>query len=88
MQPSISQSDKFKEDYARYQAAIDKTNDLQLKTELRSLLNQLVTEVKAIDSFYNDLSTGSGIVSRVEETRSTLTSLRKELEKRIAPLNS
>ena len=86
MQPSISHSDRFKADCERYREAIELTTDLHTKNTLSNLLVKLVSEARRIDQFYNELSTGSGIISHVEESRSSLTGIRKELERLCASL--
>jgi len=88
MQPLISNSKRFKEDCDRYQSAIDKTTDPQLKLEMSELLRKLVFEVRNIDSMHNDMLVNMNATSKVNDGRSALISIRKELEKRVASLIS
>ncbi len=88
MQPSISQHERFKADCDRYKKAIESTNDPQIKNAMSTLLTKLISEANRIDQFYNELTTGIGIVSHVDDTRSSLTSIRKELERYCTSLKS
>jgi|AntAceMinimDraft_5_1070358.scaffolds.fasta_scaffold01753_2 hypothetical protein len=86
MLPLISKNERFKADCQKYKHFIDSTDNIQLKIEVTTLLNQLMAEARQIDSFYQSLSSGAGIASRVEDTRNKLSSIRKDLEKRCASL--
>lgn len=79
----ISQSERFKEDVKRYQEAIDKIENPQKRNELTKLLSDLVQEVKAIDEFYENLKLGAALPSRVDETRSEVITIRKELDRKL-----
>jgi len=84
MQLSINQSERFKADYEKFKSAIDKIEDTKQKTELGQLLSQLVDEVNSIDKFYDGMLSGKGMPSRVADARSSITTIRKELERRLS----
>jgi molecular chaperone GrpE (heat shock protein) len=86
MLPSISQHERFKSDCKRYREAIEQSTDPQIKDTLSNLLRKLMSEANRIDQFYNELSTGAGMPSHIEESRSSLTSVRQELERVLASL--
>lgn len=88
MHPSISQNERFIADCKRYTNVINNSTDLQIKETMSNLLKKLIAEANRIDQFYNELSTGVGIVTQVEETRNSLSSIRKELERYCTSLNS
>ena len=88
MLPSISQHERFKSDCKRYREAIEQSNDPQIKNEISNLLRKLMSEANRIDQFYNEISTGVGMPSNVEESRSSLTSIRQELERIVSSLRS
>jgi hypothetical protein len=88
MLPSISQNERFKSDCKRYREAIEHATDPQIKEAISNLLKKLMSEANRIDQFYNELSTGAGMPSHIEESRSSLTSIRQELERAVASLNS
>ena len=81
MHSSISQHERFKADCDRYRKAIEHTSDQQIKDAMSNLLKKLISEANRIDQFYNELSTGIGIISHIDESRSSLTGIRKELER-------
>lgn len=81
---SISRSERFKKDYENYKTAIDQIEDSQTKTELNRLLVDLVNEVKSIDQYYENLAIGSDMPSRIDDSRSSITSIRKELDRRLS----
>lgn len=81
MLPSISQNERFKSDCKRYREAIEHTTDPQIKDAISNLLRKLISEANRIDQFYNELSTGAGMTSHIDESRSSLTSIRTELER-------
>jgi hypothetical protein len=83
MQLSISQSDRFKEDYNRYKSAIEKIEATDKKHELMKLLNQLVEAVNSVDKFYLNLTEGSGLQNQTGDYRSSIISIRKELNRRL-----
>jgi hypothetical protein len=86
MQLSISQHDRFKADCKKYREAIESTTNPQIKEAMTTLLRKLMSEAKRIDQFYNEISSGAGLVSHIDESRSSLTSIRKELERYCASL--
>jgi hypothetical protein len=86
MLPSISQHERFKSDCKRYREAIEHATDPQVKDTISNLLRKLMSEANRIDQFYNELSTGVGMPSHIEESRSSLTTIRQELERVVASL--
>ena len=81
---SISRSERFKKDYENYKNAIDQLEDSQTKTELNRLLLDLVNEVKSIDQYYENLAIGSDMPSRIDDSRFSITAIRKELDRRLS----
>jgi len=88
MLPSISQNERFKSDCTRYREAIEHATEPQIKDAISNLLKKLISEANRIDQFYNELSTGAGMPSHIEESRSSLTSIRQELERTVTSLKS
>jgi hypothetical protein len=76
---SISQSERFKSDVSRYQAAIDQIENLQKKTKMLTLLDELIREVAAIDKVYENLN--FKLERPATPDRSKILSIRKELER-------
>lgn len=88
MHTSISQHERFKSDCDRYKQAINSVTDPQIKDAMSELLRKLVAEANRIDQFYRELSTGVGIITQVDESRTSLTNIRKELERYCSSLKS
>lgn len=88
MQPSISQNERFKEDCKKYRAAIESTNNPHVKNEMTTLLTKLISEANRIDQFYSEMTTGMGLTTHIEESRGSLSSIRKELERHYTSLKS
>lgn len=90
MHLSISQSKRFKEDCERYQLAIEKAIDPQIKLEISDLLRRLILEARNVDNLHNDsdMFTNKKAPSNADSNRTVLVGIRKELEKRVASLIS
>jgi len=76
---SISQSERFKNDVDVYQSAINQIENLQKKTKLQNLLDDLVREVSAVDKLHENLNFMVGKPAAVD--RSKIVSIRKELDR-------
>lgn len=88
MLPSISKSDRFRSDCDRYKTYISNLTDSAKKEKLNDIYKKFVNAAKSIDVYYEDLSSGIGIPASVEQARTTLADLRKELEKHCSSASS
>jgi len=79
----IQNTERFKADVKRYTEAIEKIPEGQSKTEARSLLNNLINEVKNMDNMYMDMVYSKQLTSLGGEIRDKITSLRKQLDSRL-----
>ena len=74
----------FKEDYNRYQKQILEISDEHLKTELTDLLLMLSREVSAIDMHHETLLVNGRMPSSLSDSRSSLASIKKKLDAKLA----
>ncbi len=74
---------RFLEEYKNWYDKISRVTDENAKTELTRLLQQLVNEVKRIDSHHNDLLIKTSVDHSIKESRESLISLRRKISNKI-----
>ena len=79
----IQNTERFKSDVKRYSEAIEKIPEGPSKTEAKTLLNNLIYEVKNMDNMYMDMIYSNQLTSLGSELRDKITSLRKQLDSRL-----
>jgi hypothetical protein len=79
----IQNTERFKSDVKQYSEAIEKIPEGQSKTEAKSLLNNLINEVKNMDNMYMDMVYSKQLTSLGGEIRDKITSLRKQLDSKL-----
>ena len=79
----LIKSQKFQEDYNRYQSAILKMPDGNLKKEVTQLLNELVSEIKKLDHRHMEMINSRQMASVGTEIKQDITTIRKQLELKI-----
>ena len=77
----ISQSETFKNEYRRITKFIDETNDTNIKNQIQSLLNELISYVKKIDNFHSDLVNIGKLPDDMSEARGKIVETRKKIFK-------
>jgi len=75
----LSKSERFIKEYEDFKTRISKVSDPKKQAELTSLLNQLVNEVRAIDSKHGEISMIGRLPGAVTDLRENLTNIRKTL---------
>jgi len=75
----LSKSERFIQEYEDFKSRISKISDPKKQAELTSLLNQLVAEVRAIDSKHTEISMMGRLPGAVTDLRENLTNIRKSL---------
>lgn len=80
---ALHKTEKFKEDIKRYNDAIDLLSDDNLKSEARSLVNNLLFEVKKMDNMYSDMVYNRQLNSTGNEFRENISLIRKRLEEKL-----
>ena len=79
----LIKSQKFQEDYNRYQSVILKMPDGNLKKEVTQLLNELVFEIKKLDQRHIEMINSRQMASVGTEIKQDITTIRKQLELKI-----
>lgn len=79
----LQKTEKFQNDVKRYNDIIENLSSDKEKLEARRLLNDLIYEVKNMDNMYVDMVYAKQLPSMGNEIKNKITSIRKELEKRL-----
>lgn len=79
----LHNTERFKNDVARYTAAIDKISNEQEKLESKKLLSDLIYEVKNMDNMYIDMIYAKQLPTMGNEMRDKIMSIRKKLEEKL-----
>jgi hypothetical protein len=79
----IQNTERFKSDVKRYSEAIEKIPEGPSKTEAKTLLNNLIYEVKNMDNMYMDMIYSNQLTSLGSELRDKITARRKQLDSRL-----
>lgn len=75
----LSKSERFLKEYEDFKTRIGKIQDPTKKAELTQLLNQLVSEVKAIDNKHGEINVAGRLPGAVNDLRDNLTNIRKAI---------
>ncbi len=79
----LQNTERFKNDLARYTEAIDKISNEQEKLAAKKLLNDLIYEVKNMDNMYVDMVYAKQLPTMGNEMREKIILLRKQLDNTI-----
>jgi hypothetical protein len=79
----LQNTERFKNDLARYNDAIDKITNEQEKLTAKKLLNDLIYEVKNMDNMYLDMIYAKQLPTMGNEMRDKISSIRKQLDQKI-----
>ena len=79
----LQNTERFKNDLARYSDAIDKISNEQEKLAATRLLNDLIHEVKNMDNMYVDMVYAKQLPTMGNEMRDKIGSIRKQLDAKI-----
>ncbi len=82
----LQNTERFKNDLARYTEAIDKISNEQEKIAAKKLLNDLIYEVKNMDNMYVDMVYAKQLPTMGNEMREKIIILRKQLDNKIKNL--
>jgi hypothetical protein len=80
---TIENSEVFKKEFRMFGEKISSIKDEQTRKELNGKLNELLREVRLIDSQHRDIFDKKTISSTVPESRSKLMEIRKYLDQRL-----
>lgn len=79
----LQKSDRFQNDIKKYQEIISEISDPSLKSESTKLLNELISEVRKMDSMYLDMIYSNQLNSLGSELRDKVVSIRKKLNTKL-----
>lgn len=82
MLPTILKSERFQQEYKKYQSMIDELPDGALKAEMEQLLTKLVREIKSLDNGHLDMIISKQIPVMAPDIRERITSLRRQLDRK------
>jgi hypothetical protein len=80
---TIENSEVFKKEFTTFSEKISRIQNEAVKKELNSKLNELLKEVRQIDSQHRDIFDKKTISSTVPESRTKLMELRRHLDTRL-----
>jgi len=75
----IQHTERFKNDLARYEAAVNKISNEQEKLAAKKLINDLIYEVNNMDNMHMDMIYAKQLPSMGNEMRDKISSIRKKL---------
>ena len=76
----LQRTERFQNDVSRYRQAIENITNEHDKMEATKLLNDLIYEVKNMDSMYVDMVYGKTLPSLGGEMKEKILNLRKKLD--------
>lgn len=79
----LQQTERFQKDVNRYREAIEKLTEGADQLEAKRLLNDLIHEVKNMDSMYTDMVYGKQLPTMGKDMREKIVSIRKNLESKL-----
>jgi hypothetical protein len=80
---TIENSEVFKKEFTIFSEKISRIQNETVKKELSSKLNELLKEVRQIDSQHRDIFDKKTISSTVPESRTKLMEIRRHLDTRL-----
>jgi hypothetical protein len=80
---TIENSEVFKKEFTTFSEKISRIQNETVKKELSSKLNELLKEVRQIDSQHRDIFDKKTILSTVPESRTKLMELRRHLDTKL-----
>ena len=84
---SLIKSTIFQEDCEKYRTAIDSMPDGPAKQESQQLLNNLISEIKKLDSMHMEMIYARQMPSMGSDMRQDILVLRKKLDSKLKSLN-
>lgn len=75
----ISQSERFKNEHKKIIKFIDSTDDSVLKNQVKSMLQDLISNVRKIDSMHGELGYVGKLSEDVSSARTKISQLRKKI---------
>jgi molecular chaperone GrpE (heat shock protein) len=79
----IQNTERFKNDIARYTDAMNKISNEQEKLAVKKLINDLIYEVNNMDNMHMDMIYARQLPSMGNEMRDKILSVRKQLDSKL-----
>ena len=76
---SLMKSERFQKDYKELNARVSAITNESVKADATKLLNQLISEVRNLDSQHMNMVAGSAMPSIGDDTRNSIQEVRKKL---------
>jgi len=81
---SLLESERFQNDYKKFESEIEKIEDIKIKANLENLLQKLVSQVKSLDKQQNELVFSKDVKTFDRNSMTgKITETRKSLERKI-----
>jgi uncharacterized membrane protein YgaE (UPF0421/DUF939 family) len=82
----IEMSENFQNDLKRYKSALEQTESKEVKTKLNNLIQNLIKEVRSIDTQHIDLNVTKTLSTNIHDSRQNIFTIRENIEKSIKSL--
>jgi mRNA-degrading endonuclease YafQ of YafQ-DinJ toxin-antitoxin module len=76
----LEHSEQFKKDLSRYQAAVNRMPTVALKGKLEYLIQNLLSEIRYLDSQHDELNISKTLPSTIVDSRSKISDIRNQIE--------
>ncbi len=83
MIPTIEKSERFQREYKRFKEQIDNIDAPQLKQDLSNLLDDLVIEVKKVDTAASSANVRFALTNNIPDSKNKIAEIRKRLTKKL-----
>jgi mRNA-degrading endonuclease YafQ of YafQ-DinJ toxin-antitoxin module len=76
----LEHSKQFQKDLTRYRAAIERMTTVESKGKLEYLIQNLLSEIRYLDSQHDELNISKTLPSTIVDSRSKITDIRNQIE--------
>ena len=84
----IQNSERFKQEYQRFQERISSVTDEDLQRKMIDMLLKIKSQVQALDQQHDHVFLTGKVPNDIAETRSELTQIRRELDRMLTSWES
>lgn len=83
MIPTLEKSDRFKKEYTKFKEQIDAIEAPNLKQDLTNLLEDLVAEVRKVDTAASSSNIRFALTNNIPDSKNKIAELRRRITKRL-----
>jgi hypothetical protein len=76
----LEHSEQFKKDLLKYRAAVNRMSTAALKGRLEYLIQNLLSEIRYLDSQHDELNVSKTLPSTIVDSRSKISDIRSQIE--------